>query len=775
MSERSGIDSGTVRLDLTVSGQVQGVGFRPFVYRLAQDLGLAGWVANSGEGVRIEVQGAAPAVERFVAGVREGPAPLARVQDVRLDRLAPLAESGFRIRATRGGAVHTAVTPDTGVCGACLAELFDPADRRYRYPFINCTHCGPRFTITRALPYDRASTSMADFRQCAPCAQEYGSPLSRRFHAQPNACPDCGPSLALLDGSGAPVRGADPLLDAAALLAGGAVVAVKGLGGYHLACNARDADAVARLRARKQRDAKPFALMVDSVASARRLARIDDAERALLASSERPVVLLARRPEAPALPGVADGLDRLGVMLPYTPLHHLLFHEMAGRPAGLQWLDEPHDAVLVMTSANPCGEPIARDDDEALARLSGIADAFVVHDRAVVARCDDSVLRADAGVTTFVRRARGHAPAPIALPADAPPVIAFGGLFRNTVCVARGREAFVSAHVGDLDNAASCAAQDEAVEHLLALLDVTPGAVACDLHPDFHSTCAAARFAAERGIELVQVQHHHAHVAAVAAEQGIDGPLLGVALDGVGLGDDGGAWGGELLHVDGAAMRRLGRLRPLALPGGDRAAREPWRMGASALHALGHGGAIEARFDEPGAAAVRQMLERGVNCPPTSSAGRLFDAAAALLDVRRVNRFEADAAMALEALTAGMPAQRPDPDLWRIDDALQLDLRPLLGRLMTTAAPHLGATLFHDTLAVAVAHWAAAAAADTGLDRVALTGGCLLNRRLALRLDEELRALGLAPLRASRVPPHDGGLSLGQAWVAACLHRERCA
>jgi hydrogenase maturation protein HypF len=759
-------DTGTVRLDLAVCGQVQGVGFRPYVYRLARELGLAGWVANTGDGVRIEVEGEAQAVERFVDGVRRGPAPLASVRDVRLGRIAPRAERDFRILGTRPGAVRTGVTPDTAPCETCLGELFDPADRRYRHPFINCTRCGPRYTITRALPYDRPNTSMGHFAQCGSCAAEYRTPQSRRFHAQPNACPECGPALRVLDAGGTPLASADPVASVSAALLRGDVVAVKGLGGYHLVCDARDADAVAWLRARKRREAKPLAVMVASVASARSLVEVTKGECALLESPERPIVLLPRRPGAPALPGIADGLHRLGVMLPCTPLHYLLFHERAGRPHGLEWLNEAQPSVLVVTSANANGEPIVRDDEEALARLAGVADLFLVHDRGIVVRCDDSVVRADGAATTLVRRARGYTPVPVRLSSALPSVLAFGGLYKNTVCVTRGRDAYLSAHVGDLDNAATCAAQDEAVAHLLEVLAVTPQAVACDRHPDFHSTLAAARFAAERGLPLVQVQHHHAHVAAVAAEHGLEGPVLGVALDGVGLGDDGSAWGGELLRLDAGRCQRVGRLRPLALPGGDRAAREPWRMGASALHELGLGHAIEARFGGAAAAAVAQMLERGSNCPPSSSAGRLFDAAAALLGVRRVNRFEADAAMALEDLTEGVPALHPDPGLWRVDEDLELDLRPLLERLVTGAAPQADAALFHDTLAVAVARWAAAAADRTGITRVALGGGCLLNRRLSLRLDEELRTLELEAFRARQVPPNDGGLSLGQAWVA---------
>ncbi|MGA8051487.1 MAG: carbamoyltransferase HypF, partial [Burkholderiales bacterium] len=571
--------SAPVRRRLRVRGEVQGVGFRPFVYRLAQELALAGWVRNDAEGVEIDLQGDARAVDKLIARLTREAPPLARISAV----LAEQAESDarapvFAIRESRGGAVRTTVTPDVAVCDACLAELFDPRDRRYRYAFINCTHCGPRYTITRALPYDRPQTTMARFTQCPACRAEYQDPADRRFHAQPNACPVCGPRLALTDAAGRPTAQADPIAGALARFLAGEILAVKGLGGYHLACDARNSASVLRLRSRKQREEKPFAVMLANVESLAGLAIASDGERALLESRARPVVLLAKTSRCDALlPDVAPGLGALGAMLAYAPLHYLLFHEAAGRPAGTAWLAEPQPLALVMTSANPCGEPIVRDDAEAYARLGGIADAFLLHDRGIVARCDDSVLRD--GV--FIRRARGYTPQPIELPTEGPSVLAMGGYLKNTVCLTRGSEAFLSPHVGDLDNAATCRALEETVDRLCDLLAIEPEIVAHDLHPDFFSTRLGVEYAQVRGLPLVGVQHHHAHIAAIAAEHGVMEPLLGIALDGIGLGTDGGMWGGELLQVDGARWKRIGHLRALAAPGGERVAREPWRMAAA--------------------------------------------------------------------------------------------------------------------------------------------------------------------------------------------------
>jgi len=758
----------SARRHVRVAGQVQGVGFRPFAYRLARELGLAGWVRNDARGVEIEIQGDAAAIDVFLARLRAEAPALARIDAVESDARPLQPGAAFLIETTAAtGAAATGIAPDTAVCPACLAELFDPRDRRHRYPFINCTHCGPRYTITRALPYDRARTSMAPFEMCPSCAAEYRDPADRRFHAQPDACPDCGPRLALLDAAGRPIEAKDAIAEAARRLRAGEIVALKGLGGFHFACDARNAAAVARLRLRKDREEKPFAIMVAGIASAAAYAEMDDAEGALLTARERPIVLVRKRPGSDAaLPGIAPGLARLGVMLPYTPLHYLLFHEAAGRPAGLAWLDAPQPLALVMTSANPGGEPLVIDNAEALARLGGIADSFLVHDRDILVRCDDSVASSRAGRPAFVRRARGYTPQAIRLARTGASVLACGGFLKSTVCAMRGDEAFVSQHVGDLDNRATCVALEETAAHLLDVLEIAPQAVACDLHPDFHSTRFAAALARRHGVPLVQVQHHHAHVAAVAAEHRIEGPLLGLALDGVGLGTDGGIWGGELLEADGARFERVAHLAPLRLPGGDRAAREPWRMAASALHALGRGDEIKARYAHLRGRAVHALLEAGLHAPATSSAGRLFDAAAGLLGVSTETAYEGQAAMLLQGLAeshGGVAAMR---DGFAIGADGTLSLLPLLARLADEPDAGHGAALFHATFAAALARWALEHACRRGIARVALGGGCFLNRVLATGVRTALEAGGLAVYEAEQAPPNDGGLSLGQALVA---------
>ncbi len=762
----------THRRRIEVRGIVQGVGFRPFVYRLAEELELRGWVRNDASGVTLEVEGDAARVESMAERIAAEAPVLARVDAVAVSPpLALRGEAGFAIVANRQGRATTVIGPDTAVCSDCLAELFDPADRRYRYPFINCTHCGPRYTITRELPYERAMTSMQSFVQCTPCRTEYRDPRHRRFHAEPNACRACGPGVTLVDGNGVPLIGTDEDAIAATLarLRAGAIVALKGLGGFHLACDARNATAVAALRARKHRDEKPFAVMVANSASAAQWAVLDAPERALLAARERPIVLLRKRPAAEALPGVAPGLAWLGVMLPYTPLQYLLFHEAAGRPRGCAWLDGAQDLVLVMTSANPGGEPLVTGNAEALERLAGIADAWLVHDRDIVVRCDDSVVRASPGPggLQFIRRARGYTPRSVRLAAAAPPVLAVGGLFKSAICVTRADEAFLSEHVGDLDNAATCVALERAVAHLVAILEVEPAVVAHDLHPDFFSTQHAALLAERWGVPLHAVQHHHAHIGAVLAEHQVDAPVLGLALDGVGLGSDGGAWGGELLEVDRHAFVRLGRLRPLRLPGGDRAAREPWRMACAALAAGGRGASIGGRFvDQPAARTVAAMLERGFNVPETSSAGRWFDAAAGLLGVKPTMRFEGQAAMLLEGLAERHGPVAADASLFALEADGTLDLMPLAMRLADCDDAGYGAALFHATLIMGLAEWITAAAQQRNLATVACGGGCFLNAILARGLRAALRARGITMLEAHAAPPNDGGLALGQAYVA---------
>jgi hydrogenase maturation protein HypF len=799
-----------VQQRLRVRGAVQGVGFRPFVYRLATELALDGWVRNDGEGVEIALRGAADDIARFRERLSAEAPPLARIDAVEAaDAARDRIDAGFRIETSRRGAVTTGVTPDAATCDDCLAEIFDPANRRWRYAFTNCTHCGPRFTITARLPYDRPNTSMARFAMCPSCAAEYDDPLDRRFHAQPNACPVCGPRLALADATGAPIDCEDPIAEAVARIARGEILAVKGLGGFHLVCDARNAAAVATLRARKHRDEKPFALMFANCASIEPFARVDDAARALLESRERPIVLLDKRAGADdALPGIAPGLASLGCMLPYTPIQFLLFHQAAGCPSGTTWLAQPQPLVLVMTSANPGGEPLVIGNSEAVARLGRIADAFVMHDRDIVVRCDDSVVREEKippaplygrGVTTeparsvppfgkgglggnstadggtrrptpaftFIRRARGYTPAPIKLARSGPSILATGSFLKNAACVTRGAEAFLSQHIGDLDNAASCVALEEAVDHLQRVLEIRPAAIAHDLHPDFFGTRLAVHLAAELAVPAIGVQHHHAHIAAVAAEHGVTEPVLGVALDGVGHGSDGDAWGGELLRVDERGFERLGHLRALPLAGGDRAAREPWRMAAAVLHLAGRGEEIVRRYaHQPAAAAVAELLARAVRCPPTTSAGRWFDAAAGLLGVREAMNYEGQAAMLLEGLAAKHGTVAPDASLYALDEANTLDLLPLAIRLADERDAAFGAALFHATFAAALAAWVARAARTTGITTVALGGGCFLNAILSAQLERLLAARGYRVLHARQAPPNDGGIALGQAWVA---------
>ncbi len=775
MDATATLDATFVRRRIAVRGIVQGVGFRPFVWRLASELELDGWVRNDAAGVTIEVQGHCDRVTRMTKRLCDDAPARARVDSVAWsDCPVDERDGGFAILESGGGPAATAIGPDSAICADCLEELFDPAGRRYRYAFVNCTHCGPRYTITRNLPYDRAMTSMAAFAQCPQCLAEYTSPRDRRFHAEPNACPACGPALAFLDATGVPAARVDAVAETVARLLRGGIVAIKGLGGFHLACDARNAAAVARLRERKRREEKPFAVMVANVDSVAAWADMTPAERALLESAERPIVLLAKRTDADAaLPGIAPGLAWLGVMLPYTPLHYLLFHETAGRPAGTAWLSAAQDLALVMTSANPGGEPLVTANSEAIARLAGIADAFLVHDRDIVIRCDDSVLRAVPGDAAkgfqFLRRARGYTPRAIRLATAGPPVIALGGHFKNTVCVTRGDEAFVSQHIGDLDNAPTCAALEEAAAHLVAILGVEPEVVVHDLHPDFFSTRHAAQLAAHWRVPLRAVQHHHAHVAAVAAEHRVGGPILGLALDGVGMGSDGAAWGGELLYVRGARCERLGRLRPLRLPGGDRAAREPWRMAAAALSLAGRGAEITRRFaGEPAARTVAMMLARPFNAPETSSMGRWFDAAAGLLGVSRRMAFEGQAAMLLEGFAERHGAVAHDASLYAINAANELDLTPLVCRLADERDIGHGAALFHATVVAALADWVTRAAEALDLTAVAGGGGCFLNAILARGLRRSLAWQRIDFLEAQSVPPNDGGLALGQAWVARC-------
>jgi len=732
----------TKRVRVRVRGAVQGVGFRPFVNALASRFGLSGWVLNDSDGVVLEVEGAAADTDAFLPALRSDAPPLSRIDEVVSEEAKTTGETGFHILASQGGAVSTSIPADAAVCDACLDELFDPADRHHLYPFINCTHCGPRYTITRHLPYDRPQTSMAGFAMCADCGVEYKDPEDRRFHAQPVACPACGPKLSMGIG------------EIVSRLKDGEILAIKGLGGFHIACDARNEDAVVRLRARKNREEKPLAVMASSLASLKTIAEIDDVAERVLSFTARPILVLPKREDAGLAPSIAPGLGEVGVMLPYTPIHHLLFHE------------GDDDFVLVMTSANPGGEPLVIGNDEAMRRLEGIADAIVTHDRDIVVRTDDSVLRMIGGAPTFIRRARGYVPEPIKLPREVPPGIALGGHLKSTVCVTRGREAFVSQHIGDLDTLESLQFFEETVAHLLSITDVTPQWVAHDLHPDFHSTRFALEQATEHAIPAIAVQHHHAHVAAVVAEHGLSGPVLGLALDGFGLGEGEGAhnWGGEAMVVDGGDYQRVGHLAPLPMPGGEAAFRAPWRIGAAVLHQLGRGDENAERYGAFGdMGLLTQMLDRGLNVQPSTSCGRLFDAAAGLLNVQPTASFEGQAPMKLEALVS-------EPQVldggWRIDHGV-LDLTTLLAHI-ADLEPVAGANLFHGTLIAALADWVETLARAKDISQIALSGGCMMNRVLAEGLERRLGDLGFAVFKPQVLPPNDGGLSLGQAWTAVC-------
>lgn len=730
------------RVRVRVRGVVQGVGFRPWVYRLARQLELGGLVYNDPRGVVIEAEGAR--ISEFLEALRQHPPPLARIDALEAEHIALRGDEGFVIAHSHAeGPTSAPVTADAAICPACIEELCDPAARRHRYPFLNCTDCGPRFTITRSLPYDRPQTTLADFPLCEACRAEYEDPEDRRFHAQPIACPVCGPRLS------------SPLERIWAELREGHSVALKGLGGYLLAADARNEAAVARLRSRKQRDARPFAVMVANLESAHRLAEVSDEAAALLESPRRPIVVLRARPGQLAA-SVAPGLDTVGVMLPPTPLQLLLFHESAGRPAGTRWLREPVPLALVMTSANLSGEPIITDDGEARTQLAAVADLVVTHDRPIAARADDSVLLMTGGAPCLVRRSRGFVPDGIRLPSGGPPVLALGGFLKTTVCVTRGDEAFLSEHVGDLDDARTLRAHDEAIAHLVDVLRVTPAVVAHDLHPDFQSTQRAQKYA----LPTIAVQHHHAHVAAVLAEHGRTTPTLGLALDGYGYGLDGTAWGGELLRVDGARFERLDHLAQLRLPGGDAASRQPWRVAAAVLHGLGLADVARERFnDVPQLEGVLMLLDRDLRVLPSSACGRWFDAAAGLLRVTSHARYEAEAAMRLEALVA---APRVLPGGFQLT-AQGLSLEPLFRHLCEVDAPT-GAALFHGTLAAGLV---AMTLPHLGADRVvAVTGGCALNGVLMRALVDGFADHGVTVLQARHHPPNDGGLALGQAWVA---------
>jgi len=753
-------------LRINVRGIVQGVGFRPFVYRLARVLNLTGTVVNDGGGVEIHLAGPESVVQSFIERLRGEAPPAARIVHLDVQPCEDVPENdSFLILPSRSGKrPSTPIAPDIAICTDCLTEITNPLNHRYRYPFTNCTNCGPRFSIVERIPYDRPNTSMRVFPMCEACSREYHNPLDRRFHAQPNACPVCGPQLSWHDGTGTRLDG-DCLNHCAQALAEGLVVAIKGLGGFHLAVDGTNEAAVQRLRARKHRPAKPLAIMVKDLETASRFCRISEVEAGLLQSPEHPIVLVDRLPGNTLAASVAPRLEVIGLMLPYTPLHHLLLRE-PGVPA-----------VLVMTSGNRGGEPICTANAEALRRLRGLADFFLLHNRDIVTRVDDSVARIMDGKVRLLRRGRGYSPVPILLDQPTDEILACGGEMKNTFCIVRGQEAYLSQHIGELVNTETFAFYQESIGHLQAVLERVPEQVACDLHPDYLST----RYAQAHSRHCTSVQHHHAHVGAVLAEQQLRGPVLGVVLDGTGFGPDGSIFGGEIYRADRRQFTRLGHLATLALPGGDRAALEPWRMALSLLYTLLGAQAFQPHYQPQALHGIEQsrqqllgqMLLKKVNCPLTSSCGRLFDAVSALMGLCLVSQFEGQAAMLLEqqawlADDDGADGRYPVTIEW-LDDQAIITSTAMVAGLLTDLAQGIPvpvmALAFHLWLVKALVQSLLRLRDTTGLDQVVLAGGCMQNKLLFERLCQSLRSHGFTVHAGELVPMNDGGLALGQAYI----------
>jgi hydrogenase maturation protein HypF len=747
---------------IQVTGVVQGVGFRPFVHRLAVRHGLAGWVRNVAGTVEIHVEGDAGDVRAFETALHEQAPPVARIDTLRVESSLPLGGTDFRIAASADAEGNRPVPPDVAICSQCESDLRDPAGPRYHHPFITCTDCGPRYTVIDSLPYDRERTSMAVFPMCEDCRVEYGTPADRRHHAETIACNRCGPRVWLIDGEGARrTDGAASIHDAASLVVSGSIVAIRGVGGFHLACDATSESAVRRLRRRKHRDAKPLAVMVSTLAQAREIACVSVAEAELLLGPEHPILLVPRRDGGGIAPSVAPGLDWIGVMLPYTPLHHLLLDAVGG--------------PLVMTSGNLSDEPIAIANDEARTRLAGIADYFLLHDREILSRVDDSVVRFVDGAPVLMRRSRGYAPLPLRIPIASPePVLAVGPHLKNTFTLVRGDQAYVSPHIGDLESIESLSHFHATLARYRELFRIDPGVVVRDLHTGYLST----RIAGELGLgREIAVQHHHAHLAAVMAEHGVTGPVVGVALDGTGYGDDGCVWGAEVLVADLLGYERKARLRYGPLPGGDAAAREPWRVAAGYASldpgtAAAFAPAFDGIPDEARAIVVRQ-IERRINAPLASSMGRLFDAAAAVLGVRRDMSYEGQAAMELESLAGSMPGEPFEVPVREDGDVLVIDPVPLLVALGERRQRGHDvrelAARFHGSVVDAIVQVVVRVAEAARIHVVALGGGSFQNARLLAGVRGHLADRGLRVLVAQALVPNDGAISFGQAAVAAAL------
>ncbi len=766
--------TGTVRRRIRVRGIVQGVGFRPFVYNLAHELGLAGYVLNSSAGVTIEIEGQESSVAQFVATLRNSPPPLAQIEDFALAEMAPVGDIGFVIRHSEAEpGEFVLVSPDVATCDDCWRDFGDAANRRYGYPFTNCTNCGPRYTIIQDIPYDRPTTTMAKFRMCALCQAEYDDPSNRRFHAQPNACPECGPGLALVPADGEfpreedyQSRGTSPVLwRVRELLREGKIIAVKGLGGFLLACDAENDGAVRVLRTRKRRSDKPFALMARDIADVESFCVAAPEERTLLLSAKRPIVVLQRREGSAISPAVAPGNNTIGVMLPYTPLHYLLFSDSPDEPSQFR--------ALVMTSGNISEEPIVTSNEEAWERLRDVADGFVFHNRDIYMRADDSVARVFEQKERVLRRSRGYVPHPVDLGMELKEILACGAELKNTLCLTKGRYAILSQHIGDLENYETLVFFEETLANLKKLFRVEPRAVAYDLHPQYMSTQFAQRLPLE---PKVGVQHHHAHIASCMAENHLTGKVIGVAFDGTGYGTDGKIWGGEFLVADFVGFERRAHLRYVPLPGGDAAVRQPWRMALSYLRdALGEG-RFSARFadqvPQQNIAIVERMLARRLNCVDTSSCGRLFDAVSSIVGVRHEVTFEGQAAIELE-MVADSSVERAYPYAITEGDVAQLDMRLMIEAIMRDLS--LGITAgeisaaFHNTLAAAIAEVCRRIREAEKLSRVCLSGGTFQNMFLLQRAAAGLRGSGFEVFLHTKVPPNDGGIALGQAVIANAL------
>jgi hydrogenase maturation protein HypF len=757
------------RVEISIKGIVQGVGFRPFVYNLAKRHRLLGYVLNNTSGVFIDVEGESASINDFIEHIKTQPPPLAAIFEMNSRTAEPIGYDDFVIRRSEDEKEKfVPISPEIATCEECISDIFDPANRIYRYPFTNCTNCGPRFTIVKDIPYDRKFTTMAPFEMCDKCRAEYEDPANRRFHAQPNACPKCGPSLTLLNNEGVKIETEDVIQTSCRLLKEGKILAIKGLGGYHLACDAMNRQAVKELRSRKFREYKPFALMVKDVETARSLCEVNAEEARLLTGTIRPIVLLRKRPDCPAAEEIAPNQGFHGIMLPYTPLHHILLAE-----SGL---------ILVMTSGNISSEPIVYQDKEGMMRLKGIADYYVMHDREIHIRTDDSVSRVWRSEGSVLRRSRGYVPFPLPMSYEfAGRILACGAELKNTFCLTRGNFAFMSHHIGDLENMETFTSFETGIEHFKRIFNIQPTAIAYDLHPEYLSTKYALDL---KGLPKFGVQHHHAHIVSCMGDNGIQGRMIGVSFDGTGYGTDGKIWGGEFLVCDEGGFQRAAHFEYMPLPGGEKAIKEPWRMGAGYLYRtygenmLDLGIKFVRSFDKDKWATVKKMIEKNINTPMTSSAGRLFDAVSALLGVRNEVYYEGQAAIELEML-ADDAAGSYSFELEERGDTQVILIGPLMRRIVSDlesgVSPSTAAAKFHNTMSEIILEVCLRIHKKTGLDRIALSGGVFQNMRLLDKTHDLLSRKGFTIFTHHRVPTNDGGLSLGQAIIAGTLIKNSAA